>query len=67
MLAALVGVNKTLKNPQEVIRNNTLLTINTLAWIKNNPVRRLLFSSSSEKSLGLIILQSVFSCRTPNC
>ena len=52
MLAALVGVNKTLKNPQEVIRNNTLLTINTLAWIKNNPVRRLRFSSSSENYAG---------------
>ena len=52
MLAALVGVNKTLKNPQEVIRNNTLLTINTLDWIKNNPIRRLLFSSSSENYAG---------------
>ena len=33
MLAAVVGVNRTLKFPQDVIRINTLLTMNTLDWI----------------------------------
>jgi len=48
MLAAVVGVNRTLKFPQDVIRTNTLLTMNTLDWISRNPIKRLLFSSSSE-------------------
>lgn len=48
MLAAVVGVNRTLKFPQDVIRINTLLTMNTLDWISRNPIKRLLFSSSSE-------------------
>ena len=48
MLAAIVGVNRTLKFPQDVIRTNTLLTMNTLDWISRNPIKRLLFSSSSE-------------------
>ena len=48
MLAAIVGVNRTLKISQDVIRTNTLLTMNTLDWISRNPIKRLLFSSSSE-------------------
>ena len=48
MLAAIVGVNRTLKDPQEVIRINTLLTMNTLDWISRNPIKRLVFASSSE-------------------
>ena len=48
MLAAVVAVNRTLKFPQDVIRINTLLTVNTLDWISRNPIKRLLFSSSSE-------------------
>ena len=48
MLAAIVGVNRTLKQPQEVIRVNTQLTMNTLDWVSHNPIKRLLFSSSSE-------------------
>ena len=52
MLAAVVGVNRTLKFPQEVIRVNTLLTMNTLDWISRNPIQRLLFSSSSENYAG---------------
>ena len=43
MLAAVVGVNRTLKFPQDVIRINTLLTMNTLDWISRNPIKRLLF------------------------
>ena len=48
MLAAIVGVNRTLKNPAEVIRVNTQLTMNVLDWVEENPVRKILFSSSSE-------------------
>ena len=48
MLAAIVGVNRTLKNPAEVIEVNTKLTTNLLNWVANNPVQRILFSSSSE-------------------
>ncbi len=52
MLAAVVGVNRTLKFPQDVIRVNTLLTMNTLDWISRHPIKRLLFSSSSENYAG---------------
>ena len=52
MLAAVVGVNRTLKFPQDVIRINTMLTMNTLDWISRNPIKRLLFSSSSENYAG---------------
>tara|TARA_A100000164_G_scaffold381226_1_gene431848 strand:- start:832 stop:1878 length:1047 start_codon:yes stop_codon:yes gene_type:complete len=52
MLAAEVGVNKTLKNPHDVIRINTMLTMNTLDWVSRNPVKRILFSSSSENYAG---------------
>ena len=48
MLAAVVGVNRTLKNPAEVINTNTKLTLNVLDWITCNPVNKILFSSSSE-------------------
>lgn len=52
MLAAIVGVNRTLKYPQDVIRVNSLLTSNTLDWISRNPINRLLFASSSENYAG---------------
>jgi nucleoside-diphosphate-sugar epimerase len=52
MLAAVVGVNRTLKYPHDVIRVNTLLTMNTLDWISRNPIKRLLFASSSENYAG---------------
>lgn len=52
MLAAVVGVNRTLKFPQEVVRTNTLLTMNTLDWVSRNPVKKILFSSSSENYSG---------------
>lgn len=52
MLAAVVGVNKTLQNPAMVIRVNTLLTMNTLQWIEKNPIKKLVFSSSSENYAG---------------
>jgi UDP-glucose 4-epimerase len=52
MMSAIVGVNRTLECPEEVVRTNTLLTMNTLDWIKKNPVKRLLFASSSENYAG---------------
>lgn len=52
MLAAVVGVNRTLEHPEEVIRINSLLTMNTLDFISRNPIKKLLFSSSSENYAG---------------
>ncbi len=52
MLAAVVGVNRTLKNPHDVIKTNTMLTMNTIEWVSKNPVKRILFSSSSENYAG---------------
>ena len=52
MLGAIVGVNRTLKFAHDVIKTNTLLTMNTLEWIKRHPVKRVLFASSSENYAG---------------
>ncbi len=52
MLAAVVGVNKTIQNPYKVINTNTMLTMNTLDWISRNPVKKILFASSSENYAG---------------
>ena len=52
MMAAIVGVNRTLEEPEEVVRVNTLLTMQTLEWIRKNPIKRLLFASSSENYAG---------------
>jgi UDP-glucose 4-epimerase len=48
MLASVVGVNKCIEQPHEVIRINTSLIQNTLEWIINNKIGKVLFSSSSE-------------------
>ena len=40
MLAAVVGVNNTLKIPSEIIRINSLLTINTLEWLAKSDVNK---------------------------
>jgi len=52
MLAAIVGVNRTLMYPQDVIRTNTKLIMNTLDWVSRNPVKRILYASSSENYAG---------------
>ena len=52
MLAAIVGVNRTLANPEEVVRVNTLLTMQTLSWLSVNPVKKILYASSSENYAG---------------
>jgi len=54
MLAAVVGVNNTLKKPSEIIRINTKLTINTLDWLSGKPVKKVIFTSTSENYSGTI-------------
>jgi UDP-glucose 4-epimerase len=54
MLAAVVGVNNTLKNPSEIIRVNTKLTINTLEWLSKGTVQNVVFTSTSENYAGTI-------------
>ena len=54
MLAAVVGVDKVNSVPDEVIRINTLLTINTLEWLKKSNCKRIVFSSTSETYAGTI-------------
>jgi UDP-glucose 4-epimerase len=48
MLAAIVGVNRTLAHPEEVIRVNTALVHHTLEWLQRASVGRIVFASSSE-------------------
>jgi len=48
MLASIVGVNKCIQEPDKVILINTALIQNSLEWITNNNIGRMLFSSSSE-------------------
>lgn len=52
MMASVVGVNPTLEFPEEVIRINTNLILNTLEWLKKTDVRKVLFASSSECYAG---------------
>lgn len=48
MLASVVGVNRCIEEPHEVIRINTALIQNTLNWCIQNNFSKILFSSSSE-------------------
>ena len=48
MLASVVGVNRCIEEPHEVIRINTALIQNTLHWCIQNNIGKILFSSSSE-------------------
>ena len=54
MLASMIGVNNTLKNPHEIIRVNTALIYNSLEWVKNNSIKNVLFTSTSECYSGTI-------------
>lgn len=54
MLASVVGVEYTKKIPNELIRINTQLIINTLEWIKNTECKKVLFASTSECYAGTI-------------
>lgn len=48
MLASVVGVNKCIEEPHEVVRVNTAIIQNTLDWIIKSKIGKVLFSSSSE-------------------
>ena len=48
MLAYVVGVNRCIEEPHEVIRINTSLIQNSLKWICDNNIGKVLFTSSSE-------------------
>jgi nucleoside-diphosphate-sugar epimerase len=52
MMAAVVGVNNTLREPHEVIRINTALVHYLLQWLRTHRAGRLLFASSSENYAG---------------
>ncbi len=54
MLASMIGVNNTLKNPHEVIRVNTALIYNSLEWLKKTKIKNVLFTSTSECYSGTI-------------
>lgn len=54
MLASVVGVNNTLQIPHEIIRINTALIYNTLEWLRNSSVKKVLFTSTSECYAGTI-------------
>jgi nucleoside-diphosphate-sugar epimerase len=53
-LAAVVGVKYTEEIPNELIRINTFLTINTLEWLKESKCKKVLFTSTSECYAGTI-------------
>lgn len=48
ILASVVGVNRCIEEPHEVISINTALILNSLNWIVKNKIGKVLFSSSSE-------------------
>lgn len=48
LMAAVVGVNRTLSHPEEVIRVNTGIVHHTLSWLERAKIGRLVFASSSE-------------------
>lgn len=54
MLAAVVGVNNTLKIPSEIIRINTAITLNTLEWLRESKIKKVIFTSTSENYAGTI-------------
>ena len=54
MLASVVGVEYTQKIPNELIRINTSLILNTLEWVKNTQCKKVLFTSTSECYAGTI-------------
>jgi len=48
ILAAVVGVNRCIEEPEEVIRINTAITLFTSEWLRTAKPSRVLFASSSE-------------------
>lgn len=54
MLASVVGVDNANSIPHEIIRINTALIYNTLEWLRNSKVKKVLFTSTSECYAGTI-------------
>tara|TARA_B100000989_G_scaffold180052_2_gene135267 strand:+ start:2832 stop:3839 length:1008 start_codon:yes stop_codon:yes gene_type:complete len=54
MLASLVGVKNSVENPHEIIRINTSLILNSLNWLANSKIKKVLFSSTSENYSGTV-------------
>jgi nucleoside-diphosphate-sugar epimerase len=48
VLASVVGVNRCIEEPEEVIRINTGIILNTAEWLRFSKPSRILFASSSE-------------------
>jgi nucleoside-diphosphate-sugar epimerase len=48
VLASVVGVNRCIEEPEEVIRINTGIILNTAEWLRRSKPDRILFASSSE-------------------
>jgi nucleoside-diphosphate-sugar epimerase len=48
VLASVVGVNRCIEEPEEVIRINTGIILNTAEWLRTARPSRVLFASSSE-------------------
>jgi nucleoside-diphosphate-sugar epimerase len=48
VLASVVGVNRCIEEPEEVIRINTGIILNTVEWLRAMKPSRVLFASSSE-------------------
>jgi nucleoside-diphosphate-sugar epimerase len=48
VLASVVGVNRCIEEPEEVIRINTGIILNTVEWMRRSKPSRVLFASSSE-------------------
>ena len=54
LLASVVGVGYTEEMPEEIIRINTSIILNTLEWMKAGNNGKLLFTSSSETYAGTV-------------
>jgi nucleoside-diphosphate-sugar epimerase len=48
VLASVVGVNRCIEEPEDVIRINTGIILNTVEWLRTAKISRVLFASSSE-------------------
>ena len=54
MLASIVGVNNTMEIPDQILRVNSLLVIQTLDWIKKSNIKKVIYTSTSENYAGTI-------------
>jgi UDP-glucose 4-epimerase len=54
MLASVVGVDNANSYPHEIIRINTALIFNTLEWLRRQPCKKVLFTSTSECYAGAV-------------